>query len=347
MDSPSIDGTKESGKVGRFTMIKIAGTSVSPSSINGQWPSGSSGRNIIDIMAISEVVYDYDSLDLLQFELKLRTNIIAASKDLAQSGVEFAGFSDSRCNSDYWYFKANEFGLKGFQLKHGVKPSTAITDIITKGSKYAFECATAMVIVYYRAVLETLPEETFNKLFAGIYLNGWNRDEDLGFTSDKRVDYFPGDYRYFKNPDVNPRTPEWQGENVIDLGDGTYYGHGIGIQTADQMIASLNAYRKPGATRSAYLMDMAGYPDFKYLAMHELYAAEREVQDYQVGWRHDTKHGVVVLHFNDGGDLQIDPLTYADYMSFVDTLRNEKPVYYNQLQNVVTTLKEPVGEEET
>lgn len=328
-------------------MIKIAGTSVSPSSINGQWPSGSIERDIIDSMATSEAVYDYDSLDLLQFELKLRTNIIAASKDLAQSGVKFAGFSDSRCNSDYWYFKANEFGLKGFQLKQGVKPSTAITDIITNGSKYAFECATAMVIVYYKAVLDTLPEDTFNKLFAGIYLNGWNRDEDLRFTSDKRVDYFPGDYLYFKNPDVNPRTAEWQGENVIDLGDGTYYGHGIGIQTADKMIASLNAYRKPGATRSAYLMDMAGYPDFKYLAMHELYAAEREVQEYQVGWWHDTKHGVVVLHFNDGGDLQIGPLTYADYMSFVDTLRNEKPVYYNQLQNVLTTLKEPVGEGET
>jgi protein-glutamine gamma-glutamyltransferase len=81
-------------------MIKIAGATVSPSSIDGQWPSGSIERDIIDTMATSEAVYDYDSQDLLQFELKLRTNIIAASKDLAQSGVKFAGFSDSRCNSD-------------------------------------------------------------------------------------------------------------------------------------------------------------------------------------------------------------------------------------------------------
>jgi hypothetical protein len=66
-----------------------------------------------------------------------------------------------------------------------------------------------------------------------------------------------------------------------------------------------------------------------------------------VGWWHDTKHGAVVLHFNDGGDLQIGSLTYADYMSFVDTLRNEKPVYYNQLQKVLSSLKEPVGEGET
>ena len=328
-------------------MIKIAGTTVSPSSIDGEWPPDSIGRNIIDRMASSGVVYDYDSLDLLQFDLKLRLNIIAASIDLDQSGVTFAIFEYSECNSAYWYFKTNELGLRGFQLKQGVKPSTAITDIFTNGSKYSFECATAMVIVYYKAILESLPEETFNKLFAGIYLMDWHYDEDLRLTWQREEDYFPGDRRYFKNPDVNPITPEWQGENVIDLGDGTYYGHGIGIRTADQMISSLNANRKPGATRSAYLMDMAGHPDFKYLGRHKLYATEREVQDYQVGWRHDTKHGVVVLHFNDGGNLQIEPLTYADYMSFVDTLRNEKPVYYNQLQNVVTTLKEPIGEEET
>jgi len=254
-------------------MIKIAGTSVSPSNIDGQWPSGSIGRKIIDSMASSWAVYDYDSLDQLQFELKLRMNIIAASRDLDQSGVTFASFYYSKCNSNYWHFYNG-----GFLLKQGVKPSTAITDIFTNGSKYAFECATAMVIVFYKAVLESLPEATFNRLFAfnrryafaGLYLLGWwYRDEDLGFSSDKREDYFPGDYRYFKNPDVNPRTTEWQGENVIDMGDGTYYGHPIGVKTADQMISFLNAHRKPWARWSAYLMDMAGYPNFKYLSRYE------------------------------------------------------------------------------
>lgn len=247
-------------------MIKIAGTTVFPSNIDGQWPSGSIGIKIIDIMDSSLAVYDYDSLGQLQFELKLRMNIIAASRDLDQSGVIFASFYYSKCNSDYWYFTRDG----GFLLKQGVNPSTAITDIFTNGSKYSFECATAMIIVYYKAVLESLPVETFDRLFAGLYLFGWwYKDEDLGFSSYKRRDYFPGDYRYFKNPDVNPKTPEWQGENVIDMGDGTYYGHPIGIKTADQMVGFLNEHRKPLARWSAYLLDMAGYPDFKYLSRYE------------------------------------------------------------------------------
>ena len=57
------------------------------------------------------------------------------------------------------------------------------------------------------------------------------------------MDYLPGDCRYFNNPDVDPLTPEWQGENAIDLSGGMYYGHGIGIKTADKIIEILNHNR--------------------------------------------------------------------------------------------------------
>ena len=80
------------------------------------------------------------------------------------------------------------------------------------------------------------------------------------------MSYLLGDRGYFRNPDVNPKTPEWQGENVIVLPDSLYYGHGIGIADADDMIKALNSNRIAGAERSAYLLDMAGRPDYRQLA---------------------------------------------------------------------------------
>ncbi|MPM98735.1 Protein-glutamine gamma-glutamyltransferase [bioreactor metagenome] len=82
----------------------------------------------------------------------------------------------------------------------------------------------------------------------------------------KATDYLLGDRAYFDNPDVNPETPEWQGENVIILPGGLYYGHGIGILPAETMIRALNANRKQDATQPAYLLDQVARPDFKKLA---------------------------------------------------------------------------------
>lgn len=45
------------------------------------------------------------------------------------------------------------------------------------------------------------------------------------------------------------------GENVINLGNGTYYGHGIGITSANGIIRELNRNRRRGATESAFLTD--------------------------------------------------------------------------------------------
>ena len=63
-------------------------------------------------------------------------------------------------------------------------------------------------------------------------------DKSLGIVSLPQVkDYFLGDCRYIKNPDVDPLKPEWQGENIIELEDEKYYGHGVGIKTIEKFIS--------------------------------------------------------------------------------------------------------------
>lgn len=197
------------------------------------------------------------------FEQRMRKAIVNSALALNRSRMAFRVFRKSKCNEAYW--ERTREG--GFLLRRDASPAAAIRDIFNNGSQYGTECATAMVIVYYGAVLEIFPEQLFNRLFSQIYLMNWGHlDSDIGIRSYSRVpEFLPGDCMYFKNPDVDPTTPEWQGENVIDLGNGTYYGHGIGIQNAEGIIRALNSHRISGSTTSAYLLDSAKRPDFRNL----------------------------------------------------------------------------------
>ncbi|OQB21435.1 MAG: Protein-glutamine gamma-glutamyltransferase [Firmicutes bacterium ADurb.Bin182] len=230
-----------------------------------------SGRQLAEIEksmlgALNEhpETFRFDSSKQLLFELKLRGAIIQSSRRLNRSGMSFEVFRKSKCNEAYWDRMANG----GFSLKSSVKPSDAIRDIFINGRKYATECATAMVIVYYGALLELYSEELFNKLFPVIHLMNWHDIDrnlrEIGIMNKEKL-YLPGDRRYFDNPDVDPETPYWQGENVIDLGNGQYYGHGIGIGDAEVFIRALNRNRKEDADESAYFMDACARPNFKRL----------------------------------------------------------------------------------
>jgi len=244
-------------------MIRISGNLVPPETIFNQYSLNNIQKKIIAEMASSNKTYSYTTLDQLKFELDLRMSIINTARKLNASDFSFRVFPKSFCNMKFWT-RTNE---GGFLLKPNVNPSDAIEDIFKNGHKYGTECATAMVIIFYKAVLDVYPVKLFNTMFTNINLMNWHYvNRNLGLKNySNLIDYFPGDCRYFKNPDVNPLTPQWQGENVIDLGNGTYYGHGIGIGTADMIIRALNRNRKIGATKSAYLMDSATRPDFKHL----------------------------------------------------------------------------------
>jgi protein-glutamine gamma-glutamyltransferase len=219
-------------------------------------------EKIFEALLKSPETYVYKNEHQLLFEIILRDRIIDAAISLAKSKVRFAIFRLSKCNEQFWI--KNELG--GFQLKEGVLPSDAINDIFINSHLYAFECATAIVIVFYKAVLDVMDKQTFNRLFSNLLLYDWHVDQDLGIKTKKGEDYLPGDCLYFKNPEFDPQTPQWQGENTIYLGNDLHYGHGIGIKTAEGIIAALNKKRKKDATKSAYLLPQTTRVDFIYLS---------------------------------------------------------------------------------
>lgn len=260
-------------------MLKVSNKIIATDDIKNVYELDPIEKIITNKMVSSKEIYTYDSLKELKFELDLRSSIIQASRELNNSSFKFKIFKESMCNPQFW--TRTEEG--GFLLNKDVEPYDAIEDIYLNSSKYGTECSTAIVIVYYKALQNIFPRNLFNKLFHQIYLMDWKYlDDDLGIgTFSNVVDYFPGDCRYFNNPDVNPKTPEWQGENVIDLGDGTYYGHGIGIKDKVGIIKELNKNRKEDFTKSAYLTNSVTLLDFKYLAKEYLNSNSRSLM-----WRY-------------------------------------------------------------
>lgn len=245
-------------------MIIINNEAYDISAILKNYPENGVESVILNTLSSSEIQYPYSSPGELEFELKLRREIIKAADDQNKSRLSFGVFRESTCNPDFWI--RQEDG--GFALKQGVKPNDAIRDIYNNSSLYRTECATAILIVYFKALAEVFPEDLYNSVFSNIYLMNWHRIEreirDVGLMRTAK-DFMPGDRRYFNNPDVDPLTPEFQGENVIDMGNGIYYGHGIGKARADVFVRALNNVRKQDSELSAYIMDMSGNPNYKYL----------------------------------------------------------------------------------
>jgi len=245
-------------------MINIAGNKMDLETILKEFPSGEADKKIVTIMASSNTVYSYSTINELKFEITMRKKIIEASIKLNDSRFSFKVFKKSKCNTHFW--KRTDEG--GFKINEGVQPFDAINDIFENSSKYGTECATAIVIVICKALIDIFPPAQSNKLLEGIYLMNWSHlNNSLGIDYYRNPsDFFPGDCRYFKNPDVDPEKPEWQGENTIDLGNDTYYGHGIGITSAKVIIRELNKQRIPDSKTTAFLLDAATRPDFKHLA---------------------------------------------------------------------------------
>lgn len=214
---------------------------------------------IFHFLKNSSEVHRYVHSRELLFELILRENMINSATLLNENEVEFSVFHTSKFNSMYWLKTS-----RGYILKPNVLPSDAIKDIFDNGKEYGFECTTAIVVIFYYAVLQSIEERAFNRLFNHLLVWDWSYDEDLGIITRVGSDFIPGDVMYFYNPDYD--NPVWIGENVVFLGEDKYFGHGIGIGTAEETIKALNTLRKEGATRSAHLIHQHSRLNYKYLS---------------------------------------------------------------------------------
>lgn len=216
-------------------MIKIDGVFVIPEKLLKEI-TVIEQKAIVKQMISYEVVYPYDSVNQLKFELLFRVNTIKAAKQLNKSGAKFTTFSYSFSNKKYWTRLING----GFLLRENASPSIAILDILQNGSLYAFECSTAIAIVLYIAVLHTVGPSIFNKHFQNLYLRDWQFDEDLPVYQSIGDDFLIGDVLHFNNPDFDPEQPWWRAENVIYFGGDRFYGHGVDIRSSSEIINFLN-----------------------------------------------------------------------------------------------------------
>lgn len=239
-------------------MIQISGI---PFQQNENWQLGSIEKTIIQRMQNAPVFFSYNSRYELLFELKLRKNIIQSAKEMEKSQAVFSSFAYARCNPRYWQLTR----AGGFLLRPDVLPADAIQDIYRNSSLYAFECATAIPIIYYHAILNSIGSHLFNLLFQNLYLYSWHTDTDLGIITFNSNHFLPGDVLYVNNPDFEPKTPWFRGVNAVLLDDGKLFAHGFNIRTLKEIIQILNGKRKPDSYQSAYLTKLVTRPSFKYL----------------------------------------------------------------------------------
>ncbi|SFP45510.1 protein-glutamine gamma-glutamyltransferase [Salibacterium halotolerans] len=239
-------------------MLLISGTLFNPPS---GWMTGDVEQQILERLKDDPARHAYDSPEQLRFDILFRKHVVEAARALYQSGASFEVFAGTHANPAYWTV-TNAGGLR---LGYGVTPAWALEDIYKNGESYGFECATAVIIVFYYAALRTIGRHAFNQLFPNLYLYSWHIDEDLGLTSVRSTYLIPGDVVYFNNPDFDTDSPQWRGENAVLLMDDLFFGHGIGITGAEEIIRVLNELRQPGSQQSAYRTNVVTRADSRQL----------------------------------------------------------------------------------
>jgi len=210
-------------------------------------------------------------------EIAFRARVVTAAKDLAASGASFSGSADGdRVNQKLWTMgfggrmQVRKF-LEGGEIG---KPSAALRDIFDNGHKYGFECATAMMVIYHKAILDHVGDEAFDAMFTepkNLAFFRWSIEDD-DFLDVKKLVHkptplMPGSHYYYTNPDASPENSAFGGENVLYLGEGQFYAHGIVgssgtyLVTEQDIMDTLSALRRPGSTTKPSRVAMAMWLD--------------------------------------------------------------------------------------
>lgn len=134
----------------------------------------SNGNNELD--ASDRITSDRGSVEIGQEtadELKVRGAIVNAAHDMNQAGHRFLGIEDAEFSKKFF----EPEGRPGtFQLKDGVKPSEAIQDMFVNPENYGFECATGAVVTYYKAMLDVLGPEAFDRTCKDLVIGPWKME---------------------------------------------------------------------------------------------------------------------------------------------------------------------------
>ncbi|MEK4065919.1 protein-glutamine gamma-glutamyltransferase [Peribacillus sp. FSL R5-0717] len=243
--------------------------------INHKWldvsqiqPGTASAKSLETLQCLAEDsnVFEYRNFWDFNFEIQLRNRVIEAAIALDKSGPDFSTLEESQSNQRYWHLSKDGT----FTLQPGILPHAALVDIFMNGGLYAFECGTAMIVTFLKAILDLIGPRNFDYLFSDLFLYDFRPPRNMALIVHQGRDYSPGDCVYFKNPDHDLATPEWQGENAILLGNNLFYGHGIGITTAQGIIDELNSNRKPFATISAFLTTHIIFLDSSFYRQFQL-----------------------------------------------------------------------------
>lgn len=231
-------------------------------------------KAVLDILIASKQNYQRRS-NSLDFELTVRTNFVRAANELSESQLAFPSHADEGPLIKGLKLKHWENKGAGISLKKGSRPSQGIREIFeaarTEGVEA--ECNTALHLVWYKGILESAgSDDQFDRLFdwrgTGEYefdISGYDSTSPGALLPRMpAADYLPGDYRFFENPQFNPKTPAWRGENVIQMPRG-FYGHPGGMKSKEEWITFLNSHRGEDAKLKAFLSDDAQRFDWDML----------------------------------------------------------------------------------
>jgi protein-glutamine gamma-glutamyltransferase len=133
-------------------MIFVGGNQIGALPEAGGFEPNALRKSIFGIMLASPATYRYDDAGQLLFELRLRD----ASSRRPRSGAQrhdLPGFSGIRGRSRF--LAADRRGRLPAARRRS--PLQSRPGYYANGSDYGTECATAMVIVYYGAMLNVLP----------------------------------------------------------------------------------------------------------------------------------------------------------------------------------------------
>lgn len=233
------------------------------------WTKGADGR--VNVQQISQAMAD---------RVRVGAAVVSACLEMHQAHHEFAIAPRQKFSSEFWRRDGQLSHFATFHLKPGAKASAAMNDVFLHPDAYRFECATALVLVYYRAIQKLIGDADFDRIMGDLKIGPWEFEADLERfllrsgrgdqpATEARAEALKfGEYTYTKNWAVS-----WwgwakgcQGQNQIRLDQDLYYAHSYELVGQGDIVARENGARVFGAQTSASMTDRQERLDPKLLA---------------------------------------------------------------------------------